>query len=55
MIGINRGRLGLTDVSPDDELMAHVTSVLDGNYATDKRFLLDVEVYSDGTNGRPGH
>lgn len=49
VIGINRGRLGfLTDVSPDDELVAHVTSVLDGNYSTDKRFLLDVEVYSDG-------
>ena len=49
VIGINRGRLGfLTDVSPDDELVAHVTSVLDGNYSTDKRFLLDVAVYSDG-------
>ena len=47
VIGINC-ELGLTDVSPDDELVAHVTSVLDGNYATDKRSLLDVEVYSDG-------
>ena len=49
VIGINRGRLGfLTDVSPDDELVAHVTSVLEGDYTTDTRFLLDVEVYSEG-------
>jgi NAD+ kinase len=50
VIGVNRGRLGfLTDVSPDDELVAHVSNVLDGKYATDKRFLLDVEVFSGGS------
>lgn len=47
VIGVNRGRLGfLTDVSPDEEFVAHVSSVLDGRYTTDRRFLLDVEVYS---------
>jgi NAD+ kinase len=49
VIGVNRGRLGfLTDVSPDEELTAHVSSVLDGDYTTDRRFLLDVEVSSGG-------
>ena len=54
VIGVNRGRLGfLTDVSPDEELTAHVSSVLDGDYTTDRRFLLDVEVSSGGnTTGR---
>lgn len=47
VIGVNRGRLGfLTDVSPDEELTSHVSSVLDGDYTTDRRFLLDVEVFS---------
>ena len=47
VIGVNRGRLGfLTDVSPDDELTAQVSSVLNGDYTTDRRFLLDVEVTS---------
>ena len=47
VIGVNRGRLGfLTDVSPDEEFVTHVSSVLDGRYTTDRRFLLDVEVYS---------
>ena len=49
VIGVNRGRLGfLTDVSPDEELTAHVSSVLDSDYTTDRRFLLDVEVSCDG-------
>jgi len=54
VIGVNRGRLGfLTDVSPDEELTVHVSSVLDGNYRTDRRFLLDVEVSSgDEITGR---
>ena len=44
VIGINRGRLGfLTDISPD-ELSEQVTSVLDGQYSRDSRFLLDVTV-----------
>ena len=54
VIGVNRGRLGfLTDVSPDEELTAHVSDVLDGDYTTDRRFLLDVEVSSgDQITGR---
>lgn len=44
VIGVNRGRLGfLTDVSPDD-LIEQVSTVLDGNYTRDRRFLLDVDV-----------
>lgn len=49
VIGVNRGRLGfLTDVSPDEELTVQVSSVLDGDYTTDRRFLLNVEVLSAG-------
>ena len=44
VLGINRGRLGfLTDISPD-ELAQQVPSVLDGKYADENRFLLDVAV-----------
>ena len=44
VLGINRGRLGfLTDISPD-ELAQQVPSVLDGDYADENRFLLDVAV-----------
>lgn len=48
VLGINRGRLGfLTDISPD-ELSQQVPSVLDGDYAEENRFLLDVTVDRDG-------
>ncbi len=48
VVGVNRGRLGfLTDISPD-ELVSQVSSVLDGEYSMDRRFLLDVEVFRDG-------
>jgi NAD+ kinase len=48
VIGINRGRLGfLTDVSPDD-LEQQVSAVLDGDFTTDQRFLLDVDVVRAG-------
>lgn len=44
LLGVNRGRLGfLTDVSPDD-IEEQVSAVLDGQYALEERFLLDVEV-----------
>jgi NAD+ kinase len=44
VIGINRGRLGfLTDVSPD-ELNKQVSAILEGDYSTDSRFLLEVQV-----------
>ena len=45
VIGINRGRLGfLTDVSPDD-LLEQVSAILNGDYLSDRRFLLDAEVW----------
>lgn len=44
VLGINRGRLGfLTDILPS-EIESRVGQVLDGNYTTEKRFLLDLEV-----------
>ncbi len=49
LLGINRGRLGfLTDISPDDTMCEEVQAVLDGEYDTEKRFLLDAEVKRDG-------
>ena len=45
VIGVNRGRLGfLTDVSPD-ELIDQVSAVLDGDFISERRFLLDTEVW----------
>ncbi|MEQ8514945.1 MAG: NAD(+) kinase [Chromatocurvus sp.] len=50
VLGINRGRLGfLTDISPD-ELAQQVPAVLDGHYAEENRFLLDVSVERAGKN-----
>lgn len=44
LLGVNRGRLGfLTDISPA-ELEEKVGQVLAGNYATEHRFLLHMEV-----------
>lgn len=49
VLGVNRGRLGfLTDISPD-ELEARVGEVLDGRYEVEERFLLDAELYREGT------
>lgn len=48
LLGINRGRLGfLTDVLPS-ELETRVGQVLDGEYTTEYRFLLDMEVRRRG-------
>ena len=48
VLGINRGKLGfLTDIRPD-ELDAKVNAVLDGEYRSEKRFLLDVVVKRNG-------
>lgn len=48
VLGVNRGRLGfLTDITPD--LVAEqVPAVLDGNFDTESRFLLDAHVLRDG-------
>jgi NAD+ kinase len=45
ILGINRGRLGfLADVTPD-EMIASVDHVLDGNYSTDSRLLLEARLF----------
>ncbi|MED5390116.1 MAG: NAD(+) kinase [Pseudomonadota bacterium] len=44
VLGVNRGHLGfLTDILPS-EIESRVGQVLDGDYTTEKRFLLDMEV-----------
>lgn len=44
VLGVNRGRLGfLTDILPS-EIESRVGQVLDGDYAIEQRFLLDLEV-----------
>lgn len=44
VLGINRGRLGfLTDIAPD-QVNSGVGSVLDGDYETEQRFLLDMQL-----------
>ncbi|WP_104201686.1 NAD(+) kinase [Billgrantia saliphila] len=49
VLGVNRGRLGfLTDISPD-ELEERVGEVLAGRFEVEERFLLDAELYRDGT------
>jgi NAD+ kinase len=49
VLGINRGSLGfLTDILPE-QLEAQISEVLAGNYTTEQRFLLEVEVRRDGT------
>lgn len=48
ILGINRGRLGfLTDISPE-EIERKVGPVLEGNYLSEYRFLLDMKVLRDG-------
>ncbi|MFT6386781.1 MAG: NAD+ kinase [Cellvibrionaceae bacterium] len=48
VLGVNRGRLGfLTDIMPAD-IEQKVGEVLDGQYLTESRFLLDMTVVRDG-------
>lgn len=48
LLGVNRGRLGfLTDVLPS-EVEDRIGEVLDGEYSTDYRFLLEAQVKRDG-------
>jgi len=48
VLGVNRGRLGfLTDIMPAD-LEEKVGEVLDGQYLTESRFLLDMTIVRDG-------
>ncbi len=47
ILGINRGRLGfLTDIAPN-EVEAAVGDILDGNYETEERFLLEMQLRRD--------
>jgi NAD+ kinase len=47
ILGINRGRLGfLADVTPD-EMISSVDSVLQGNFTTDSRLLLEAKLHRD--------
>ncbi len=50
LLGINRGRLGfLADISPD-EMLTSVDLILDGQYKTDSRLLLEANLeHADGT------
>ncbi len=48
LLGINRGRVGfLTDISPE-EIERKVGAVLEGNYVSEYRFLLNLEVFREG-------
>lgn len=48
LLGVNRGRLGfLTDILPS-EVEDRISEVLDGEYTTDYRFLLEAQVKRDG-------
>ena len=48
LLGINRGRLGfLTDITPES-IEHKVDEVLAGQFTSEKRFLLDMEVKRDG-------
>ncbi|WP_133406019.1 NAD(+) kinase [Parashewanella tropica] len=48
VIGVNRGNLGfLTDLDPDD-FETTLTSVLDGEFEIEQRFLLEAEVHRHG-------
>ena len=45
VVGVNRGNLGfLTDLSPDD-IETPLMQILNGEYVSENRFLLEVEVY----------
>ncbi|MCK0751338.1 MULTISPECIES: NAD(+) kinase [Chromohalobacter] len=48
VLGVNRGRLGfLTDISPD-EVEERIGEVLDGHFESERRFLLEAEVFRAG-------
>lgn len=48
VLGVNRGRLGfLTDITPD-QIADQIPRVLDGDFVTESRFLLDAHVEREG-------
>ncbi|MBC8797537.1 NAD(+) kinase [Shewanella algae] len=48
VIGVNRGNLGFLTDLPPDAFEESLAKVLDGEYATEHRFLLEAEVYRHG-------
>lgn len=49
LIGVNVGRLGFAaDVEPEE--VSELTRLISGDYSTENRFLLDVEVVKDGAS-----
>lgn len=54
VIGINRGNLGfLTDLDPDNA-QQQLSAVLNGQYISEKRFLLDAQVFHNGQLAHSG-
>jgi NAD+ kinase len=52
LVGVNQGRLGfLTDISIDT-MFETIGTILDGEYVTEDRMLLQSEVYSGNGNGK---
>lgn len=55
LLGVNRGRLGfLTDIMPN-EMEEKVLQVLDGDYISETRFMLEMGVMRDGELVGSGH
>jgi NAD+ kinase len=55
LLGVNRGRLGfLTDIMPS-EIEAKVLDVLNGDYISEKRFMLDMMALRNGEPFGQGH
>jgi NAD+ kinase len=51
LVGVNQGRLGfLTDISVDT-MFETISAILDGQYVTEERMLLQSEVWSGGNGG----
>src|SRR5690606_41729592 len=54
VIGVNRGNLGfLTDLDPD-HVIEQLKAVFEGNYQTERRFLLQAEVFHCGQSKSVG-
>lgn len=48
VVGVNRGNLGfLTDIHPED-IESQLQGILNGEYLTEQRFLLEVSVFGEG-------
>ena len=55
LLGVNRGRLGfLTDIMPD-EIESKVMDVLNGDYISESRFMLEMSVWRNGELVKSGH